>query len=77
MLFLRVTSVSAVAFYCLTAFRNPGYLIGNIKDIEMKAGAYDPKHYAIGIESNQDSPAFNAQDFNSNSDATNKLPKNE
>ena len=45
-------SILALVFYLRSAWTNPGYLIGSISDEAKKAGAYDPKMYAVDQEQN-------------------------
>jgi len=42
-----VSCLLAFIFYFLLACTNPGFIIGSGKDVERKAGAYDPKDYQI------------------------------
>lgn len=46
-LLTRIVSVFALIYYLRSAWTNPGYLIGSAADEAKKAGAYDPKMYAI------------------------------
>ena len=48
MLFFSVITIITFFYYLRSAWTNPGYLIGSILDEAQKAGAYDPKMYAIG-----------------------------
>ena len=47
-----VVSILALVYYLRSAWTNPGYLIGSISDEAKKAGAYDPKMYAVDGEQN-------------------------
>ena len=46
-----IVSIVALIYYLRSAWTNPGYLIGSAADEARKAGAYDPKLYAVdGLE---------------------------
>mmetsp|Transcript_4649 Transcript_4649/g.6124 ORF Transcript_4649/g.6124 Transcript_4649/m.6124 type:complete len:154 (+) Transcript_4649:53-514(+) len=50
--FLFVVSFVALCYYLRCAWTNPGYLIGCAIDEAKKAGAYDPKLYAMDGDGN-------------------------
>ncbi len=42
-----IVSIVALFYYLRSAWTNPGYLIGSVADEARRAGAYDPKLYAV------------------------------
>ena len=46
-MYCSVVSVLALIYYLRSAWTNPGYLIGSVADEARRAGAYDPKMYAV------------------------------
>lgn len=46
-----ISTITAIIFYFILAFTNPGYLIGSGTDVNRRAGAYNPKDYQV--ESNR------------------------
>ena len=46
-IYLGCLTFLTLIYYLRCAWTNPGYLIGSLLDEAKKAGAYDPKMYAI------------------------------
>ena len=43
-------TILALIYYLRSAWTNPGYLIGSAADEAKRAGAYDPKMYAVNTD---------------------------
>ena len=43
-----IISGVTLIYYLRAAWTNPGYIMGSVYDAATRAGAYDPKHYALG-----------------------------